>query len=204
MDSQIKRLAFLARQQPFFMAYAVDSFQKFRKWNDRQLADYLEFDPEQIHRLCLCANLSTSDPKYLEHLKSVSAFVACNADKLHKMLATTAAIPLRLQELGTLRDGWLEGKGVAPPSAGLAWFTEYLGAYPDDLPFPCIFPTESGGLLIEWTIGNVEASLEVDLNTHEAFWHAWHTDTDKSTEITFDLDDGWQWAAEMRSIMVPN
>ena len=105
-------------------------------------------------------------------------------------------IPGRLDELRDLRDGWLEGKGVAPPDAGLDWLAEAFGQhFPDDLPLPFLYPTGQGGVQAEWTIDPHEITLEIDLSSHQAAWHYLNMDTNdqESRDLNLDGTDGWNW-----------
>ena len=44
-------------------------------------------------------------------------------------------------------DGWLDGDGKAPSSDGLEWLRDAFECnYPDEVPVPHIYPTESGGV----------------------------------------------------------
>lgn len=60
-------------------------------------------------------------------------------------------VATRLDELARLSDGWLDGKGRALRPDALH-VLEMLLATADDapLPRPGIFPTEVGGLHVEW------------------------------------------------------
>ena len=104
------------------------------------------------------------------------------------------------QDLRNLKDGWADGTqpadqwgkgyGKAPVAQGLDWLAERLEAgYADDLPRPYIYPTPEGGVSLEWSLGQNEASLEVDLLSHSAEWHCLNLSSGRSTEEDFDLDD---------------
>lgn len=48
----------------------------------------------------------------------------------------------RMDEFRSLKDGWFEGRGLAPSHAGLDWFTStFENNYPNELPLPFAFPT---------------------------------------------------------------
>ena len=56
---------------------------------------------------------------------------------------------------------------------------------------------------MEWSIGQNEASLEIDLVKHSAEWHCLNLATGQSTEEIFDLDDEDDWeslASEIRQL----
>jgi hypothetical protein len=71
-----------------------------------------------------------------------------------------ALLDTRLDELGFLGDGWLDGDGapVNPVALALARriLTELLGF---DVPRPSVFATPSGGVQAEWTIERYETSV---------------------------------------------
>ncbi len=100
----------------------------------------------------------------------------------------------RLDELRQLRDGWLDGNGLAPSTASLDWLSQQFdGRYPGDLPLPFTYPTAEGGIQCEWSVGGFEASLEIDLQTYAGQWHRLNLKTEASDLIELDLnsDDDW-------------
>jgi hypothetical protein len=58
-----------------------------------------------------------------------------------------------------------------------------------------LYPTAEGGVQAEWTPGGWEASLEIDLGSHRAEWHAIHVQSGRevSRELNLDSDDAWKW-----------
>lgn len=107
----------------------------------------------------------------------------------------------RLNELRTLEDGWLDGKGVAPSSTGLDWLEQrFVSNYSEELPSPFLYPTAEGGVQIEWTIGGCEASLEIDLANHQAHWHCLNLKTAADSFYDFNLDDTSDWAALIQEV----
>lgn len=105
----------------------------------------------------------------------------------------------RIEELKLLRNGWLDGRGLAPPLASLDWITNtFEERYPDDLRLPYLFPTAEGRVLAEWSLTPWSLSLEIDPIAKRGFWHALNLDSDDQTEKELDLssDDEWTWLAE--------
>ena len=103
-------------------------------------------------------------------------------------------IPARLEELKALRNGWLDGRGIAPPLAGLDWLAGEIEArYPVDLPLPYVYPVAEGGVRLEWSIGSQEVSLEIDLGQRPGEWHALDLDTCEEEARTLNLDDEAAW-----------
>lgn len=105
-------------------------------------------------------------------------------------------ISYRLAELRELKDGWLDGKGKAPASEGLDWLSSaFATRYPRGSILPYLYPTAEGDVLAEWTLGDWEASLEIDLASHSAEWHALDVQSGReaSRKLDLDSDDAWRW-----------
>jgi len=112
----------------------------------------------------------------------------------HISILDALDIPARLDELRLLEDGWLEGHGKSLSREGLDWMSQAIGRYyPDDLPLPFLYPTEEGGIQVEWSKGPNEATLEVDLSTHSGLWHRLNMDTDVENLQPFNLDRAADW-----------
>ena len=108
-------------------------------------------------------------------------------------LLDALAVDAQLDDLGTLRDGWLDGDGTALDRAGLKWFSAMFGElYPTDLPLPHLYPTPVGGLQAEWSLRGCEIDLEVDLKTHDGTWDE-SGPGDDAYELELNLDDGNDW-----------
>lgn len=117
----------------------------------------------------------------------------------HVSILDTLDVPARLEELQSLKNGWLEGKGLAPSSDGLDWLTKaFESNYPDELQLPFTYPTPEGGIQFEWGIGNWEATLEIDISGHKGEWHALNMESDQEQVEEFDLAkaDGWRQLAK--------
>jgi len=112
----------------------------------------------------------------------------------HICLLDPLDVPARLEELRSLRDGWLEGQGLAPPSEGLDWLSHAFDRnYPEDLPLPFLYPTEEGGIQAEWSLGPNEVSLEIDLKSHTSDWHKLNVETDTDESRSLHLDNQSEW-----------
>ncbi|MDA1050217.1 MAG: hypothetical protein O3C40_07025 [Planctomycetota bacterium] len=108
-------------------------------------------------------------------------------------------VAARLDEFRSLQNGWLDGKGLAPAPAGLDWLTtSFENSYPDDLPLPYVYPTAEGGVQAEWTLGQHELSLEIDLRSHQGQWHVLDllTQAVSSRDIHLDGVDDWTWLVQ--------
>ena len=107
-------------------------------------------------------------------------------------------------DLRLLKDGWLDGAGKAPSSDGLDWLRGAFECnYPDRLPLPHLYPTESGGVQAEWSIGPNEITFVVDLKTNLGDWHLLNVELDKVFERTLNCyDDGdWKWLVERIKVL---
>ncbi|MFG0307259.1 MAG: hypothetical protein ACF8Q5_13700 [Phycisphaerales bacterium JB040] len=117
----------------------------------------------------------------------------------HMSLLDPLDVMARLDELRSLKNGWLEGIGTAPDPDGLDWLAAaFETQYSDDLPLPYLYPTEDGGVRAEWPFDNTEASLDIDLLSKRAIWHDLNLETDAEETQELDLSDaaGWTWIAD--------
>ncbi|HXE55989.1 MAG TPA: hypothetical protein VN541_23385 [Tepidisphaeraceae bacterium] len=107
-------------------------------------------------------------------------------------------VSARLNELRALPPGWLEGGGAPPPGEGLDRLAAaFQTHFPDELPSPYLYPTETGGIQAEWQIGAVDVSLEIDLRAHAAHWHTLSMQTNQADSHDLDLnaEESWRWLA---------
>ena len=99
-----------------------------------------------------------------------------------------------LDKLNLLEDGWLNGTGFAPKNNELTWFTSFFNKYYNDsLPLPALFPTFEGGLQAEWSANDWEISLEINLQTQKAEYHALQLSTSKVITLNLDLNKEEDW-----------
>ncbi len=108
-------------------------------------------------------------------------------------------VGVRLDEFRNLKNGWLDGKGLAPAKDGLAWLLEQFETmYSEELETPYLYPTPEGGVQAEWTIGSWEITLEIDLAEHRGEWHQLDLTSDKEIfeELNLDEADIWSWINE--------
>ncbi len=104
-------------------------------------------------------------------------------------------LALRLEQLGLLQDGWLDGQGLAPQQEGLQWMAGIFDASLDaQLPLPHLYPTPEGGLQAEWNLADWSVSLEIDLRDHRGEFQALNLRrTEELTELNFNLDEPEDW-----------
>ena len=114
----------------------------------------------------------------------------------HIVLLDKLDVPSRLEEFKVLRDGWLEGEGLAPNHDGLDWLAStFDDQFPNDLPLPYLFPTEDGGVRAEWASGEHSVSLDIDLVNHKAYWHHVNlvSDEDDLRHLDLESQESWAW-----------
>ncbi len=105
----------------------------------------------------------------------------------------------QLDDIRKLSNGWLDGEGAAPSRDGINWIESKLHRYiPSDFPPIYLYPTETGGILIEWSIESNEASIEVDLESRIGIWHELNVQSGEDDEREFNLDQAanWQWVID--------
>ena len=108
-------------------------------------------------------------------------------------------IDAQLDSLRILKDGWLEGGGNAPPQAGIEWLgSRFKTHFQIKTPLPYLYPTETGGIQAEWSLGLHEISLDMHLDTHLGLWNDLNLDSDVDHEkqLNLDEDSNWDWLAK--------
>lgn len=119
------------------------------------------------------------------------------------MILDDLDVPSRLEELEKLEDGWLEGHGKAPPKEGLKWFSELFDEkYSDFHSLPYVYPTEEGGIRLEWEFNSWELSLDVDLSNKTASWHGLNSEDDSEDSkegLPLEDNDTWEWLSAQLS-----
>lgn len=123
----------------------------------------------------------------LDRLKSIESVE-------HITVLDPLDIESRLEELADLQDGWLDGKGLALNPENLLWLVnEFDSKFDPDLPLPYLYPTAEGGIQAEWTQGNWEVSLEINLDEKSAEWQAFNLVTEDCREQNWDLSNSDDW-----------
>ena len=120
-------------------------------------------------------------------------------------LGTGLDISMQIAELRLVEDGWLEGEGKAPSDAGLDWLLAIITRhFPNDAPPPHLYPTETGDVQAEWSLGSREITLEVNLDTHSAEWHVLDIRSGQVDERIVDCDSGEDWKGLVEQIDAMN
>lgn len=102
----------------------------------------------------------------------------------------------RLDRIQELKPGWLDGQGFTPEVDDLKWLKEQFKLYyPEDMKPPYLYPTPEGGVLMEWSLGKEEVSLEMEFVDHTGFWQELNirTGMDDHRELDLDKPEDWRW-----------
>lgn len=113
-------------------------------------------------------------------------------------------VPTQLDEMRGMKDGWLDGYGTAPSGDGLDWLSAVFSRhYPSDAALPHAYPTPEGGINMEWSVGQREIGLEIDLKKRRGEWSWDDIGTGASEEKDLYLDErhSWEWIAEQIQTM---
>ncbi len=102
---------------------------------------------------------------------------------------------LRLEQITQLKNGWLDGEGVAPAKAKLNWLaTAFDTDFSPELPLPYLYPTPEGGIQAEWSLHDWSVTLEINLETQIGEYQALNLKDQTSTDLQFHLGEpsGWE------------
>ncbi len=105
----------------------------------------------------------------------------------------------QFNDLRLLKDGCLDGERIKPPTDGLQWLRyAFQCNYPVKLPLPHLYPTETGGVQVEWTLVPNEITLNVNIETRLREWHLLNVVSGHVSERTLNCDDDcdWRWLVE--------
>ncbi len=105
-------------------------------------------------------------------------------------------ITLQLEEMRLLENGWLDGEGLAPLRQGIDWLERAFRIhYSSAAQLPYLFPTVTGGVQAEWSIGARAITLEIDLTTQLGQWHELCLESGVVVERSLDCNAArdWEW-----------
>lgn len=108
-----------------------------------------------------------------------------------------------IDALASLKDGWLEGNGVAPDSGNLNWLSnEVTKVFPESFEYPAVVPTEDGNVVLEWIRPHARIELEVNFADQRLELYATNLKTNEFVEETYP-QDGWADAfAKVSTLLV--
>jgi hypothetical protein len=102
------------------------------------------------------------------------------------------ALAKTIHNLSNLKDGWLEGRGVAPRRFILERLSdELVEKFPPGIDYPAVVPTEEGNVSLEWTRPAALVQLEVNFSESRLELYATDIEADAFVEESFALED---WA----------
>lgn len=100
--------------------------------------------------------------------------------------------------LSSLKDGWLEGHGIAPKSEDLNWLTnEVAKSFPESLEHPSVAPTEEGHVIFEWMQPHARIELEISFADQKLELYSTNLTTNQFVEETFTVE---QWEAAFSKV----
>ena len=115
-------------------------------------------------------------------------------------------VPSRVELISLLKDGWLNGEGIAPQIDYLDWFSNsFESNFSPDLPLPYLYPTPEGNIQAEWSINNYEISLNVELASKKSTFHLLSLNNDEEKEIEIYLTEELGWTnlnKELKNLIV--
>lgn len=103
-------------------------------------------------------------------------------------------VTARVNELAELKNGWLNGKGLAPEKSALDWLARSFAMnFDPDLPLPYLYPTPEGGIQAEWSIANWEVTLDINLQQKTAEYQALQLLNQRCDECVLNLAEQGDW-----------
>lgn len=129
--------------------------------------------------------------KFNQHRKLISFESIEDIEILDKL-----DISSRLDEIQLLKDGWLDGYGLAFNEKDIDRIKKIFSLkYPEGiLPLPYIYPTEDSNIQAEWSINNFEITLLIDVKSLISSWHSINMSNLSESSFVVDLntDEGWK------------
>ncbi len=149
--------------------------------NDLQFA-FTEYESKKIVKIEGIARLNSSEKiEFVEEIYNVEIL-----DDLD--------VPSRIEVISFLKDGWLNGDGIAPIIEHLNKFSKYFETnYSPQLPLPYLYPTPDGNLQAEWSINDFELSMKIDLESLQSKLHYLSLTSDVENELDLSLLEELEW-----------
>jgi len=99
----------------------------------------------------------------------------------------------RIDNILELKDGWYDNdSGTAFNKLHLLTFQNlFLENFNKDLQLPYIFPMIDGDIQLEWTLGDRNIELEVNIETLNSVLYYFDSKTDSDLNISLKEKDGW-------------
>lgn len=109
----------------------------------------------------------------------------------------------RLTMLSKLEDGWLNGDGKAPTTEALKTASVLGPALPRDV-YLYVYPTEAGGVSLEWTDQHGGHEIEVLPDGHLFLMTVERIAEDEMATLRAEVAAARKFAAEMRDFCSPH
>ena len=109
----------------------------------------------------------------------------------------------RLAEIGSLKDGWMDGKGKSFDKQKLLELAELFRSYYSLEHDPYLYPTADGTIQAEWDVGKWRISMEIELEGMTGDFYALELDLGLERNLAFDLKDGIQWSRLCQAVKNP-
>ena len=112
-----------ARDDDFFLGWALAHFQVDNRMEDEKLAEWLGCTREQLWKLSLCRLPSDQSDDFAVNVQQIATFGGCRPDRLVQLLREVAALS-SLREGAKLADGALmaardrQGNRTRPEDGG--------------------------------------------------------------------------------------
>lgn len=109
----------------------------------------------------------------------------------------------RLTDLSKLKDGWLDGHGTAPSREALKSASVLGAALPSDVKLH-VYPTEAGGVSLEWDDQHGGHEIEVQPDGHLFLMTVERIAQDEMAELRREVAAARKFAGEMRDFCSPH
>lgn len=106
--------------------------------------------------------------------------------------------------LWDMKDGWMNGQGIAPNPTELEWLSKMFNQHYTCDQLPDAYPTLEGNIMFEWSIDTWEIRIEINLNTHIGDCGRYNTYTKLDEEKTIDLNnpEDWKWLSNQIQTLI--
>jgi len=118
----------------------------------------------------------------MKHIKKFNENIDEDGHSISSLINTS-------KRLKSLKDGWLDGEGLAPNKDAISKLLNKMAEYPHHkIPTPAIIPTPEGNVVLEWNKISSMPSVDINLST----WEAEFSDMGDN-EMSFDLSEDSEW-----------